>query len=163
MSVSFYLEIDLIGLTPEVENISFEEIDLGSNLIERLDGRKHQLYVARTYGDESEPVGADGKKIYCWRGDQVNPLFTHLSINLRFTSRNNMPIFDWLKTLRKNYWCCRTYLASDLPSSETIESFFNIETIKHTGICESELLSRKSFVSRFDEKLLYFRTTPPNE
>lgn len=163
MSVSFYLEVDLIGLTPEVENVSFEEVNLGTNLIERLDGSKHELYVARTYGDTCEPVGKEGQKIYCWKGEHINQLFTHLNISVGFTSRNNIPIFNWLESLRKNYWCYRTYLTSDLPSSETVESYFNIETIKQTGVCTTELLPRNGFVNRFDEKLFYFRTSLPNE
>jgi hypothetical protein len=163
MSVSFYLELDLIGLTPEVEKVSLEQFHLGRNLVERLDGKKHQLYEARTYGDEKEPIGADDQRIFCWKGVNINEWFTHLNINMCFTSRDKMPIFDWLKTLRQNYWCYRTYLSSDLPSSETFESYFNIETITHTGISHLDLLPREGFKKRIDERLFYFHPFPPND
>jgi hypothetical protein len=80
-----------------------------------------------------------------------------------FTSRDEIPIFDWLKNLKRDFWSYRTYLLSGVAPAEIIESYFNIEKIAYSGRFSKKLFAREGFINRVDERLRYFHPFPPND
>lgn len=154
MVLSCCLEIDLFGLTSELEKISFPEIDLGRYTVEKLDGSKHATYISRKHANDKNVV-LDDDQICYWKGSYPDHFFCHLQTRFNFSSNNKVEILDWLKKLNTNRWCYRTYFVTDSPSSETFESYFGFEEILQKGIWGSDLLTRENFVNRCNTKLSY--------